>query len=139
MMKFRMDRISIDQFAILTDNSENIQTFSIEVSFSYAENSHKIAVNFGFTFNREEEKALILKVICEFLINKEDWNKACHDGICTIHASMLQYLASQTVGAARGILFCKCAGTPFEQKIIPPVNIAKLVTDGLEFPVTAQP
>lgn len=138
MMRFRMDRITVEQFAILADSADKIKTFSIEVGFSYAENSRKVAVNFEFSFNEEEGKTLVMKVVCEFVFNKEDWEKACHDGVCSLPASMLQYLASQTVGASRGILFCKCAGTPFEQKLIPPINIANIVKEGLDVPVGAQ-
>lgn len=133
MLRFKMTRINIEQFAMLGDDPKQIKEFSIEVGFKYAVESRHLAVVFGFSFDTESEKAVVLKVCCEFLINKDDWDAALSDGKYTIPATTLQYLASQTVGASRGILHCKTEGSPFSSMIIPPINLTELVSEDLTF------
>lgn len=136
MLRFKMSRITVEQFAILGDDPKQIESFSIEIGFKYSEESRHIATVFDFSYDTESEKAVVLKICCEFLIHKEDWESAYADGKYTIPASTLQYLASQTIGTARGVLHCKTADSPFSRLILPPINITEMVKDDLSFTAT---
>lgn len=46
-----------------------------------------------------------------------------------IPKDLQKMLAVQTVGASRGVLFCKTECTPFANLILPPVNVAAMLDD----------
>lgn len=132
MIRFRMSKISIGQFAILTDTPrmEGL-TYSVGVGFSDDPKSRRVACGFSIEFSHGEEMVLKLESTCEFDMHPDDWNNSIKEGRITIHKQDLGYYATQTVGAARGILFCKTDGTPFNQLIIPPINLTELIKEDL--------
>ena len=132
MLRFRMTRIGIGQFAILSDNipAESVQ-YAINVGFGYSVDAKSIAVELTFRYENAGEKLMVLSLQCEFQIHEEDWAKAINDSTLVIHKDVLEYFVSQTIGTARGILHCKTEGTPFNHLILPPVDVANLVKDDL--------
>ena len=113
-MRFRMARINIDQFAILTDIVPNGSLeVNVTLSLKYSMDVRRIATSMSFVFGEESERILMLELTCEFEIHEEDW----------------------TVGTARGILHCKTEGSQFNGIILPPVNVTELVTEDMILPI----
>ncbi len=54
------------------------------------------------------------------------------DGVITIPKNLQEFLAVQTVGTSRGILFSKTEKTPFSQLILPPVNVAEMIKGAIK-------
>ena len=137
MIKFRMARISVGQFAILTDTMpQGDLSYAVHVGFKVASNAMRIACEFGVTFessgdNDNGEKILLLEETCEFDIHPDSWNGLIKDNKMTVVPSDLCLLANQTVGVARGILYCKTENTPFTQFILPPINLTTLIKENL--------
>ena len=74
---------------------------------------------------------LKLSINCEFDVMEEDWKNYINDKILTIAKEDLGFFANQTVGVARGILFCKTENTDFQNLILPPVNLIDLINQDL--------
>lgn len=128
MMRFRMFRINVEQFAILVENFPleklNIAT-GLEVKYSLEGKS--LAIVMTFNFISEEEKVMLLKLNCEFQIQEDDWNGQINDSRIIIPKSFIEYLVVQTVGTARGVLHCKTEGTAFNHIILPPMNVSDMI------------
>lgn len=128
MMRFRMFRINVEQFAILVENFPleklNIAT-GLEVKYSLEGKS--LAIVMTFNFISEEEKVMLLKLNCEFQIQEDDWNGQINDSRIIIPKNFIEYLVVQTVGTARGILHCKTEGTAFNHIILPPMNVSDMI------------
>lgn len=128
MIRFRMAKINISQFAILADSvpSEGI-SYTVGLRFSGATNVKRIGCEFYIEFIHNEKTILKLIIFCEFDIMPEDWNRRIDNDKLIIKKEELGYFANQTVGVARGVIFCKTENTPFNQFIIPPINLTKLI------------
>ena len=68
---------------------------------------------------------------CEFDIHPEDWETMVKDDEVKVSKETLCYLAAQTVGVARGVLYCKTEATPFDELILPPINVAEMINGDL--------
>mgnify|MGYP001062240764 CR=1 FL=1 len=135
-MRFRMARINIDQFAILTDIVPNGSLeVNVTLSLKYSMDVRRIATSMSFVFGEESERILMLELTCEFEIHEEDWLAAIDGSKLVIPKVMLEHFAVQTVGTARGILHCKTEGSQFNGIILPPVNVTELVTEDMILPI----
>ena len=72
-MKFRMTKITVDQFAILTREAPAGDiSINIEMNLKYSVEARRIMTSMLFTFEKGSEKALLLEQSCEFEIAKDD-------------------------------------------------------------------
>lgn len=134
--RFRMVRISLDQFATLSDRLPEGFNVGISLSFSFSVDTKKIACIINVDIcDAENNRVVILKSTCEFAVHDDDWNGFIKESRFVASAEFLRYLGSQAVGVARGILFCKTEGTPFASLVLPPVNVAKMIKDGIDKPI----
>lgn len=128
MIKFRMTKITTDQFAILASEvTTGDIDINIEAGLKYSVEARKIMTTVTFSFEENSRKIILLKVSCEYEIAKEDWEAATSEGKVVIPKSLLEYFMTQTIGVSRGVLHCKTEGTPFNGIILPPIDVTKLV------------
>lgn len=138
MVRFRMFRIHTDQFAILSEKAPaDFDDVGMGVAFSYkvAEDC-KIATTIKLSFDNGKKPLMMIEVTCEYLINEDDWKGMIKGDVLNVTKETLEYLTAQAVGVTRGILHCKTEDTPFSMLIIPPLNVAKMITSGLEASIT---
>lgn len=130
MLRFKMDKISILQFAIL-QNTPTSEDYNLKttLTFKVDVNSRHVACITRFDFMESDKEFLICEVQCEFLINSEDWKKInIVNEKLDVPMETLELLAVQTIGASRGILYCKTEGTPVASKyILPPINVHNMM------------
>ena len=128
MMRFRMFRINVEQFAIL---AENVQLEKLDIAtgleIKYSLEGKSLAIVMTFNFVSEEEKVMLLKLNCEFQIQEDDWNSQINDAKIIFPKNFIEYLVVQTVGTARGVLHCKTEGTAFNHIILPPMNVSDMI------------
>lgn len=136
ILRFKMVGIKIRQFAILAETppAEDI-TYRVGIGTQYSVEAHRIGIDFSCQFEHNESRFIVFDMFCEFEIHPNDWNGAINDGRIVISKPMLEYFASQTVGAARGILYCKTEGTPFSHFFIPPINITNFIKEDLSITI----
>lgn len=129
MIRFRMTKINTEQFAVLQESipEKDKVTLSLNIELKYAAAECMVAVGALFTFSYANEKFMILKVLCEFQIHPDDWKDCTSDNVVTIPKDCIDYLLSQTVGTARGILHCKTEGTGYNDMVLPPLNVSEVI------------
>lgn len=135
MIRFRMVRISTEQFAILTkdapstDAKINLET---QLGFKEALSDRQIACDIIFKFGVNESPFLLLNVMCAFEVSKDDWaGMIQRDGSIILPKGFLGHIAMHTVGTARGILHIKTEGTPFNRYILPAINVEQMIEDDI--------
>ncbi len=133
MIRFRIARINIDQFAILTDTlvPENI-SLNTGVNFMYSIEARRIACKFDLAFNDNDIRLLVMGITCEFEFHPDDWQSFVNTDTVSIPGEILEICVVHTIGTARGILFCKTEGTPFSTLILPPIDVAALKIPPIE-------
>lgn len=140
MIRFRMVNINIDQFAILSEKSpaDGI-SYNVSIGFNAAKQARRLACVFSVEFLHDNRPDLKLGISCEFDIHSEDWDRLLTEDIITISKNDLGFFANQTVGAARGILFCKTGNTDFRSFILPPIDLTKILNEDLMIDFSDQP
>ena len=132
MVRFRMFKISVGQFAILSqDAPQGDINMSAKMDLKHAADGGAIQVGASFVFEHGEEKIMVLDVFCEFVIHKDDLKTLTKDGKVIIPKDTIDYFIAQTVGASRGILHCKTEGTPFNGIVLPPMNVTGFFKDDM--------
>lgn len=129
MVRFRMFKINVEQFAVLTDKlPRNTKDISLETRLSFkAAKDNKIAPVVRFSFEKGKQPIILIEVCCEFDIHPDDWKNMIIGDDIVIPKETLEILTVQTVGVTRGVLFCKTEGTPFNVFILPPINVASMI------------
>lgn len=132
MIGFRMNRIRVDQFAILTDSipPEDL-SLGFAISFGVAPSIHEVCTTVRFDISHAESPLLILELSCFFEIREEDWNKFKQDNKVIIPKGLLAHFGVHTIGTARGILHCKTEGTQLNAFILPPINVSERITEDI--------
>ena len=133
MIKFRMFGIHIDQFAILSKSAplEDLG-LGVNLNYKYANKGRIISCSREFNFlNSAQEKIMILAITCEFEIEENDYKNIHKNEKTIIPKELLEYFAVHTIGTARGILFCKTESTPYNNIIIPPLNVSEMIKDDM--------
>ena len=129
MVRFRMFKINVEQFAVLTDKlPRNTKDISLETRLLFkAAKDNKIAPVVRFSFEKSKQPIILIEVCCEFDIHPDDWKNMIIGDDIVIPKETLEILTVQTVGVTRGVLFCKTEGTPFNVFILPPINVASMI------------
>lgn len=128
MVRFKMFKISVPQFAILSENCENTYNIETTTELKNAIDGSAVAVTMNFSFiGKSGEKAMLLQVTCEFGIHPDDLKSIISDNKVIIPKAVLEHFLVHTVGTARGILHCKTEGTPFNSIILPPMNVTNII------------
>ena len=136
-LNFLMRRIRVNQFAILTNDAPTGEIpveFGIQFKTDIA--GKWIAVAFKTQYLNGTTPLLLLEVQCDFQVKPEDWDSLSTDGKLVFPIRFLRHIALHPVGPARGILFCKTEGSPFNSFILPLVNLEALINQDLEIPLT---
>ena len=131
MIRFRMVKINVEQFAIIASGKAiDSLTLNTTLGFKYSTEGRRVACTLDLKFSDSEELAMLLNLNCEFAINNEDWDNQIAAGeSIDIPVKLREFLATQTIGTARGILHCKTEGTPYSGVILPPINVVKMMEE----------
>ncbi len=137
MIRFRMVRINVDQFALLVDKApDEGLSYTVNLGFKGAANANRLSCEFAVEFAHNNRPIIKLGIMCEFDIHPEDWDKCIKDNVLTISKNDLGFLGSQTVGVARGVMHCKTEGTNFWNFILPPIDLTKIINEDLVIDLT---
>lgn len=135
MIRFRMSRISVPQFAILCKSVSKAYKIGIKAELKHSPNGGAVAVDMTITFEENEKTCVILEVLCEFVIHPDDLKSITSDNKVSIPKEVIDYFISQTLGTARGIMHCKTDGTPFNGIIIPPTDVSHMLGKDMVIPL----
>ncbi len=132
MIKFRMVKINTKQFAILAESAPTEFQLSLSASLLHDVHNRLIGISTTFLLTDENDvKVIVLELFCEFEIAPDDWANNIKDRTLTIPKDLLDYMLSQVVGVARGVIYCKTEGTNFNQVVLPPINVTQMIPEDM--------
>lgn len=128
MIRFKMFRINVDQFAMIEEpvNPTGI-SFGTTLNMDFSLSDRNVRIRMGFSFVQNDKKIMLLNVACEFNIHEDDWGNVDNGENFVYPKYFIECLLTQVVGTARGILHCKTEGTSFNNIIIPPIDVTKMI------------
>lgn len=136
---FKMASIVTEQFATINkkipENFIDVTTFDLQIVFGLSPENQRVACVLEINIKVEGEIIIILKVRMEFEIDNEPWEsllKTDRESI-NLPKRLLLHLATLTVGTMRGVLHTKTENTPYNQFLLPTVNLEELITGDQEF------
>ena len=129
-------QIETRQFAIFPDEFAVGELVRVNSNFNFglANGLTAIICNSTFRYEQNDKLLLVLELACVFQIAPEGVqairkeNKIPHD--------FLQYMASISVGTARGVIHTKTEGTILNPVVLPPTNLTEIIKD--DMPLTQE-
>ncbi len=130
---YRLFKIETKQFAMFPDLfvAGKEMTVSTELSFTPSTDRTAIRSIVTLKYKQEYDLLMILELACFFKIAPEGWDEMKENNRWKVPADFLRYMGTIVVGTARGVLHTKTEGTVLNACVLPPINVAELVTEDL--------
>lgn len=130
-IQFALRSIETIQFATIKDsyNKDKETDLQTSVGVNITENKSVISIHFEVSFLSEKKPFVVLEVVCHFDVEQKAYKKFENNGAFTIPVGFCQHLAVITAGTARGVLYEKLKDTPYNEYILPTVNLTKIITE----------
>jgi len=134
---FTLKKIVTEQFAIITDSfteGDQIQ-LNTQSKFAIVAEQKILVAKTAFKFNQALAPFLIIEASCHFRITDDTWTQFMlpEQNAINFPAALLAHLTMLTIGTIRGILHAKTENTPFNNFIIPTINVAALIKEDISF------
>lgn len=107
-----------------------------ELRFGLDVDDQTVTCNVHFSFEKKKDQPfLILEVQALFEIEKDDFlNKVKQDNNTYLVAKGLAvHFAVLTIGSARGVLHAKTEGTPFNEFLLPTIDVNNMLKENIVF------
>lgn len=131
-INFCISGILSNQFAIIEKayaEGEEVQ-MGTGVSFGFNPQDRQVFALLKLSFEQKGSPFLLLEAGCVFEVEAAAWKQLFNpsDNSATLAKDFAIHLCLLTVGTARGLLYAKTEGTPFQQFILPTLNITEIIT-----------
>ena len=125
---FRIFKIENDPIVLHADafDPKGEMEFEFQVSYNGSLNDHIIGCKTEYLFKQKDVIVSDLTVYCYFMIEEGFVQSKIQDGKLTLDKEFLRYLATISVGTARGIQHAKTQGTVLNPFVIPPINLMEI-------------
>ena len=122
---FRIYKIENDPIGLHADLIENDAEIELgfEMAFNGSLSDGTVGCMTKYVFKQGECIVSSLTVYCYFVIEPKFLEKNTKDNRLIIGKDFLRYLATISVGTARGIQHAKTQGTVLNTFVIPPINL----------------
>jgi len=130
---FLLQDIQTVQFATFDESfTEDGKTeLNTGLKFGIDEKEHLIEVIASVKFLQKKKPFLKLDIACRFTITDEAWNDFLKDKQIIIPVAFIRHLSVITIGTTRGVLHAKTENTPFQQFLLPAINVQEMITEDL--------
>lgn len=122
---FKIENDPIELHADLVDKKSTIE-FSFQVSFNGDLKNRIIGCKTDYVFKQKDTIISSLTVYCYFMIEEEFVKSKTVNNKLELSKDFLRYLATISVGTARGIQHAKTQGTDLNSMVIPPINLVSM-------------
>ncbi len=134
---FSLKKITTEQFAIIESafkEGEDVQ-FSVNAKYGINEKDKMVAVFVSPAFYQDKKAFLVLEIACHFKIVDDAWEsfKNKDKTKLTIPVGFIRHLIMLTIGTARGVLHSRTENTPFNDFLMPTINVTEIVKSGVAF------
>lgn len=125
---FRIFKIENDPIELHADlyKSDVELAIDFEVAFNGSLNEGTIGCKTKYVFKQGNVVISSLSVYCYFAIEPEFLKKNSEEGKFVLEKDFQRYLATISVGTARGIQHARTQGTVLNTLVIPPINLMKM-------------
>lgn len=132
---FKLLNVSTEQFALIENCFQKDAGINLDISLRFAANDEerKVGVFVLVKFNCANKPFIIIEAGCHFEIQPASWNEMLSNNVLLVPKNFMQHLAVITIGTARGILHAKTENTPFNQYVLPTINVSEMIKDDVTF------
>jgi hypothetical protein len=135
---FQLMAMATEEFATFEENLQDGEIdLKIQISseFGIDAESRRVQTSVRFGYFNNEQPIIILEASCEFQVVPDSWEGFFNKGRTnlTLPKTLVQHLATITVGTTRGILHSKTENTPFNKYFIPLINVTEMFNENLKF------
>jgi hypothetical protein len=125
---FRINKIKTLQFAMFPENLIN-DTIRVSTRYEFQlDKENKIILcKSGFQYSQGEKVILVLQIACYFDIEEKGFESFKQDQKIRIPVEFMRYLATISVGTARGVIHAKTENTPLNPIVLPPINLVEAI------------
>lgn len=139
--EYNFFRQELSQFAVLDESPDVLENgLGIENSFRFdCDRDHRVVKCTVSTLLKAQDR-IVLKFNLEgyFRISSGSFESIKKDGGIELPVDILIQFTSLVYGSARGVLYAKSMGTPFEKVVLPPVYFNKVITAPARFEFGAE-
>lgn len=134
-VSFKLLKVTTEQFAVIEDCFKENTEINVEANLRFVANdeSRLIGIFAMIKFQCEQRPFLIIEAGCHFEIIPESWAQMKMDNRLLVPKGIMQHLGALTIGSARGILHAKTENTPFNQFVLPTINVTEMIKDDVTF------
>lgn len=122
---FKIENEPIELHADIVDQSSDME-FGFQVSFNGDLKNRIIGCKTEYTFKQKDRIISALTVYCYFMIEDGFVKSKIENDKLLFSKEFLRYLATISVGTARGIQHAKTQGTILNNIVIPPINLMEV-------------
>ena len=128
---YKITSVQTPQFAVFPNKYSQGTKTEIQIDFGFLVNrdSLDVACLADIYYSQNNETVLYTQVKCGFSI--EDESATALKKSDKMPVDFLRYLATITVGAARGIIAAKTEHTPLYAEVLPPINLVDTIKDDI--------
>ncbi len=132
-ISFTLASIHTEQFATIDKpiptETESKVDFGLQIAFGLNSDERFVACFLDVTYKLEGKLIIILKTRTEFLIDEKSWQSLFSNDKIVLPKGFMLHLGVISVGTARGILHAKTEHTPYNQFILPTVNLEEIIKE----------
>ena len=134
---FSLLRIKTEQFVAFDIESTKLDSTEMEaaIRFGIDRSIRLVGVYTKITFLQEGKPFLLVEVRCDFQIEATAWqtliNKESDQLVLPL--GLVQHFGVLSIGTTRGVLHAKTEGSPFNNYLIPTLDVTQLVKSDVFF------
>lgn len=129
---FQLKKITTEQFDLIEDAyDESCTEVNLGFGFKFGlnEKERMIAAYVKVQFEQAEKPFILLELAHHYLIEPSSWEQMKSEEHVTLPKNIATHLAALTIGSIRGMLHCKTEDTPFNNFVLPTINVNELLKE----------
>lgn len=139
IIAYRIVQVAVENFKMQPQQLDEKEKLGINTSFSFQANFDLKCIRCfsSFVFTKGADKLIDLKLSCVFSIEPSIFESLYNEDKTqlTVEAYFCRYMATISVGAARGVIATKTQGSLIEEVVLPPINLMETIKTDSVFTV----
>lgn len=139
IIAYRIVQVAVEDFKMRPQQLDEKEKLGINTSFSFQANFDLKCIRCfsSFVFTKGADKLIDLKLSCVFSIEPSTFESLYNEDKTqlTVEAYFCRYMATISVGAARGVIATKTQGSLIEEVVLPPINLMETIKTDSVFTV----
>lgn len=130
---YRIVQIVTSKFEQHSDSFEVGPDIQMNSGYNFAVNdiAHRVRCESAYKFLQKDVELLNLILVCIFEVEPSAFNALKNGNEITIPVDFLRYMATISVGTARGIIHTRTESTPLSNIVLPPINLVEIIKEPL--------